>query len=192
MNHDEMKAHNLATYGTNDPELIGMMVQRAWEEKQKRESTFGGYLRALRRGREMTEGEMAAKAGVSRSTWLNWEANGLTPTPEELDAAMRQLQLSPIKRERLEELLAEVPRQKLRNLAFIRVEKMAARGLATFEAELEREVAGSELWEQLSRWSQAKGLDFPRGLLAYARDIESEDELEAWIDEVLTGNRHAL
>ncbi len=109
MNQDEMKAYNLATYGTNDPELIGMMVQRAWEEKQKRESTFGGYLRSLRRGREMKEGEIAAKAGVSQTTWQNWEANGLTPSPEELGAAMERLRLSPIKRERLTELLAEVP-----------------------------------------------------------------------------------
>lgn len=109
MNRDEMKAYNLAKYGTDDPELIGMMVQRAWEEKQKRESTFGGYLRALRRGREMTEGEIAAKAGVSRSTWQNWEADGLTPSLEELEAAMARLRLSPVKRERLIELLTEVP-----------------------------------------------------------------------------------
>lgn len=191
MTDDDIKAANLATYGTNDSDTIRLMFKRACEEQRKRESTFGGYLRALRRRRELTETEIALKAGVSRSKWLSWEANSLAPSTQELHEVVKRLKLSPIKKEQLEALLAEAPRHTLRNLSILRLENMAARGLAAMDVELEWESLGSDVQEKLLHWASTRDLEFPRDLIASVRDLRTEDSREAWIDEVMGDNDHA-
>lgn len=182
---DETREEHCANYGTDDPDTIRAMFQRAYEEQQKRESTFGGYLRALRRKRQLTEAEIATQAGISRSDWLSWEGHSKIPSPEALEAALASLKLSPIKRARLHELLRQAPRHALRNLSVFREESLAARGVSLVDVDLEWNAIGPQGQQKLLDWAKTKGLEFPRDLLSCLRELRTEDSREAWISEVM-------
>lgn len=185
MNDEDIKADHTANYGTEDPEAIRAMFARAYEEQQERESSFGGYLRALRRKRQLSEGEIASRAGLTRAEWLSWEGHSKVPSPETLEAAITRLRLSPIKRQRLHELLREAPRHALRNLSLFQEELLAARGLSTVDIELEWEAIGLQGQQRLLQWAQKKGLNFPQDLLSVLRELRTQDNREAWICEVM-------
>lgn len=185
MSSKETQEEHCADYGTDDAATIREMFQRAYEEQQRRESTFGGYLRALRRKRQLTEAEIATKAGISRSDWLSWEGHSKLPSPEALEAALARLKLSPIKVSRLHELLHEAPRHALRNLSVFREESLAARGLSVIDIDLEWEAVGAIGQEKLLVWAGKKGLEFPRDLLCCLRELRTDDSREAWISEVM-------
>ena len=185
MSSEETKEEHCANYGTDDPDTVRAMFQRAYEEQQKRESTFGGYLRALRRKRQLTEAEIATKAGISRSDWLSWEGHSKIPSPEALEAALSRLKLSPIKVARLNDLLREAPRHALRNLSVFREESLAARGLSVIDIGLEWKAIGTTGQKKLLDWARKKGLEFPRDLLPCLRELRTDDSREAWISEVM-------
>lgn len=185
---DDAKAVDKAIFGTDDPETIRLMFQRACQQQKEREGTFGGYLRALRRRRGLTETEISRKAGLPRATWLNWEANSQIPSLEEFSLVMNRLELSPTKQDRLRELLADAPKHALRDLSQFRFENLAARGVATVDVELEWEALGPAVQEKLMVWAETKGLDFPRELLTFVRGLDSQEQRESWLDEVMRDN----
>ena len=112
MNNRERVAKDLdkAVFGTNDPAKIMDRFGRAYETQMAREATFGGYLRALRRRREMEVEEAAALAGVATARWKDWELNQDLPTVAELDSVIAKMCFGAEKRERLHVRLREADR----------------------------------------------------------------------------------
>ena len=150
-----------------------------------REDSFGGYLRSIRNLRGLLVADMAALAGVSEAKWDQWEANSQLPSLKELEAIVERLEFSPYKHDQLAYHLEHAPRKTLRDLCSSRLSALAAKGKALVDPKLEWDELGAGLKSKLRGWAKETELEFPRDLLTFVSSLETPEQIEAWIDEVL-------
>lgn len=177
-----------AIFKTEDPEQIRERVKVSGAAWEKERNTLGGYLRQIRRGRNLRTEECAELAGVSRSRWQAWESNREVPSQAELEGICEGLEFGSRKRERLERLQLESPRQRLLILSRYRPEMLAARGVARLGASLEWQKLPSPVREALTSWGERRELCFPDELMEFFETLKDDEAREAWVEEVLSGS----
>ncbi len=176
-------------FGTDDPEKIKARFLQACQKREEQESTFGGYLRCLREDDYATPPEMAFQAGVSRGVWQSWEANRTIPTQEELVKACDNLGLGERTIQRLSELRLKLPRTILTILSHHEPDQLVACGWGLEESQLEWEKLHPIIQELLTRWAEANHRKFPDDFLNVLFQLETLEEQESWVSEVL-GESH--
>ena len=177
-------AADRAVFGTDDPQALRQQFQQSMEAWKKERSTLGGYLRDLRRTRDLLPTDCADKTGVSRATWQAWESDRLSPSPSELEKLCHSLSLSEQKRLDLKRLSEQAPRHRLLLLARTRPELLAARGVASLESALEWQKLPEGVQERLAAWCRQNKLDTPEALSNHLSALEDDNSREAWADEV--------
>jgi transcriptional regulator with XRE-family HTH domain len=152
-----------------------------------KQSTFGGYLTSIRTDNYALVSAMALKAGVSRATWQSWEADRLIPDEDELRTVCQRLELGKIATARLFELRASLARAILTRLSLHEPDQLVAAGAGVVEAEMEWRKLPAQVQELLTRWARANGKSFPEDFLRVLFELETPEDQERWIDEVLGG-----
>lgn len=172
-------------YGTNDPDEIKQRFKRAFEQRQTEESTLGGFLRCLRTDEYLKTKEMALKAGVEQSLWQAWEANRTIPSQADLSKICTNLELGDHTIEKLSELRQQMPKTILSRLSRYEPDQLVARGAGVVESELEWEKLHPSVQTRLSLWAKKQNLKFPEDFLPTLFALETEEEQERWVAEVL-------
>lgn len=177
------KILDLGVFGTNDPEEIRRKAQAAAAAWQEERSTLGGYLRSVRKMRELMTEECAAQAGVNQDTWQAWEANQELPSYEELEEIISGLHFGAKKREALYRLRKEAPLLYLRRLATFRPDLKVARGVSMTDLELEWEALPNEVRRLVGKWAETKELGSLKEVFEYLWDLTAEQQGD-WLREV--------
>ncbi len=180
------KALDRVIFGTNQPDSIQNKLDEMAQFLAREESSLGLSLAGIRHRESWTLQQVSAKVGVSVRQWQAWEADFETPDPEQLRTVLERLDWS---REvpRFLELRKNAPKVRLKRMANVRPETLAARGLAGISGSYEWQSLDPELQQSLKSWGGARGLSFPEDLMSVLADFTSEEEREAWITEVLEG-----
>lgn len=174
-----------AIFATSDPDQMVAKFKRAYENRTAKQSTFGGYLGCLRTDRHATASEMALKAGLNRSIWQSWEADRTIPTPAQLHDVCRKLELGDLATEQLLQLRAKMPRTILARLSHYEPDQLVASGTGLVEAELEWHKLPPQVQDPLTRWAQKTGHKFPQDLFRVLFELETRQDQQRWVDEVL-------
>lgn len=174
-----------AIFDTNDPERIKAKFMRAYENRLAKQGTFGGYLGLIRTDEYATVPAMALKAGVSRGVWQSWEANRAIPGEAEVREVCRRLELGELATEQLVKLRSMMPRTILTRLSRHEPDQLVAKGAGLEEAELEWRKLLPEIQAPLSRWAEEHGHSFPRDFLRVLSELDTAQDQERWVDEVL-------
>lgn len=177
---------DLHAYGSNEAIALkdkALLMKRQLAAEQ---SSLGRYLESLRRRLDFSLPEMAKDVGVELAVWKDWEMDFLTPTCEELDFVVRRLGLRAYEQGILDRLWGEASRFRLRRMTHYRGEFMAARGVAS-ESGIAWNSVDEDTQVRIQAWGSANGYDFPRDLLDFLNTLGSEEEKEAWVDEILEG-----
>jgi DNA-binding XRE family transcriptional regulator len=175
----------LEVFGTTDHDQVCQSIQRSSDAYLRRQSTFGGYLKTLRRQLGFTMNEMAGYAEVAPLAWSSWEANMHLPSAQTVFEVVDRLKLEHEVKEKLLDLLVYAPQQFVHQLSFFCLEKCAAEGPQMLD------VAG--MWKGfppkarslLLAWADKAGHKFPDELVYVIRELNGEDGREAWVNEVL-------
>lgn len=179
------KAVDQAIFKSSDPDTVLAKFGASYEALRSKQSTFGGYLASIRRGRELLTAECAQCVGVSQAIWQAWEANHSIPSMLELEKIFTEMGFGERKQERLLRLREEAPRHYLRRLTKFKPEYLAARGVAKVENHLEWDVLPDELKRMLSAWGLSEGLETPDELFGYVASLDGDEQREQWIQKVL-------
>lgn len=188
MKSDEEKVAgdiDLAVFGSNDPTVIEARFRQAYERQQVREATFGGYLRALRRRRELTIIAIAGTAQVPAMLWSRWEGDESLPEAGLLDEVIERLSFGPAKREKLFELLGQARRHSVQELSSLCFEKLAAKGARSLDVQGEWEAFSAEVQSLLLAWGERRRLRVPEQLFDTVAQLRDDEERAAWIRQVL-------
>lgn len=86
------------------PEAGPTALEALAQERARAESTVGGFLRFRRETKLVTVEEMATRAGVDPSTWLDWESGERVPSLSELEAVAQRVFVTPWLRSRVLEI----------------------------------------------------------------------------------------
>jgi hypothetical protein len=179
------RAVDSAIFKTEDPAEIRKRFASSYEAFRSRQSTLGGYLSTIRRGRELSAGECAGQVGVPREKWQAWEADHAIPTELELEQLIEKMGFGEKKREKLYRLKGKAPRLHLTRLTNFRPELLAARGVAMVEPDLEWEALPDEVKALLMNWSVSRGIETPEELFSYLETLETDEQRADWIESVL-------
>lgn len=183
---DELEAQiDRSVFGTNDPEVIRKKATRAIRDWQKERSTLGGYLRDIRRGRDMTTAECSLKAGVPRQTWQKWESNRLIPSDRELEKICTGMHFGEKKRERLKTLKKKAPENLLLLVSRSRPHLQAARGANRVGAGIGWSDFPPEIQRAIIGWGEENGYDFPRELPAFFLSLDNEEARQSWVSAIM-------
>ena len=188
MKSDEEKVAgdiDLAVFGSNNPTVIEARFRQAYEQQQAREATFGGYLRALRRRRELTIIAISNMAKVPAMLWSRWEGDESLPEPGLLDQVIERLSFGSTKREKLFELLGQARRHTVEELSFLCFEKLAAKGTQSLDVHGEWEAFSAEVQSLLLAWGERRRLKVPEQLFDRVAQLRHDEERAAWIRQVL-------
>lgn len=176
---------DLEIFGTTEPDQVRQSLQRSYDAYLRRQGTFGGYLKTLRRQLGFSMNEMAGYAGVPPLAWSNWEANMHLPTTRTVFEVVDRLELGQEVKEKLVDLLAFSPEQFVHQLSFFCLEKCAAEGPQMLDPQKMWRGFPSKVRSLLLAWAQKTGHDFPAQLPYVIRDLGGDEERQAWVDEVL-------
>lgn len=172
-------------FGTNDPEKIKARFLQAYQSQEASKSTFGGYLRFLREDDYATTQEISLKAGTSRAVWQSWESNRTIPNEGELAQVCQNLELGERTVAQLFELRLKLPYTILTRLSRHEPDQLVACGRGVEENKLEWEKLPATVKELLSCWAQVHGRLFPDDFSKVLFCLETPEEQEAWVREVL-------
>jgi transcriptional regulator with XRE-family HTH domain len=177
----------LEVFGTDEPERVRQSIQQSYAAYLRRQATFGGYLKTLRRQLGFTVNEMAGYAQVAPAVWANWEANVHLPSAKEVLGVAERLKYRREVKEKLIDLLALAPEQLIRQLSFFCLEKCAAEGLQMLDVHQMWKGFPAKVRSLLLAWADKKGHRFPEDLVYLVRELGDEEARQAWADEVLGG-----
>lgn len=173
-----------AVFGTNDPEEIKKSFSASFEAWQKERSTLGGYLRSIRKMRDLRTAECAKQVGVSRELWQAWEANRSLPSPQELEKIIAGMHFGVKKRETLYRLRKEAPRVYLQRMTNFQPQLRAARGVSKADRELEWAALPDEVKAMVESWAVSKGFESLEAVFEHLSSLNSEGEQNEWLQEV--------
>lgn len=179
-----LRAVDEAVFGTSEPNKLKEKLSLLETEFQREQRSLGSYLESLRRGLEFSLEEMAKTAGVPLPVWKDWEMDFCTPSPPELVTLFKALRFTPYQQDIIRKLWSEAPRFRLKRMTGFRGEFLAARGVAS-ESGLAWLSVDESTRELVREWGCRQGYDFPKDLLDFLRTIETDEDREAWVVEIL-------
>lgn len=179
------RALDRAVFGTNDPKIIEKKLDKMEQYLHLEQSSLGLSLAGIRHRNYWSLEKAAMKAGVPVNVWKGWEADMETPSAEKLRTVLERLNWI-WDLERFLELREKAPRLRLRRLTRLQPLMLAAEGVAGVSASYEWSSLGEGLKDRLARWAAARNLEFPSALIEVLASLGSDEEREAWIDEVLS------
>lgn len=174
-----------AVFGGDDPQDIQVFLAQAQEELKEEQSSLGKFLDSLRRRRLWSPEQMAQEAKVSTQLWKAWVADYQTPSEAQLAEVAQNVGWGRRKLERLLELRAQANLLSLRRLSQFHPELMAARGVQGVNPEFEWLALNPQVQQRLQDWAQTRGVSFPDDLFEVLGELTSEQEREAWVQDVL-------
>lgn len=180
------RAVDSAVFGTNEPAALKGKLETMKSQFEREQSSLGRYLESLRRQLELSPQEIAMKSGVELETWKSWEGDFATPSREELQTLIQKMRWTRYFEKVLWKLWEEADRFRLKRLASFRPEFLAARGVSS-EAGIAWQSVGRENQEKIVAWGRAHGHDFPKTLSDFLASLGTDEEQEAWVEEVLGG-----
>lgn len=178
------KALDRVVFGTNDPKSIDAKLDRMERYLELESSSLGHALAGIRHRHYWSLETGAQKAGVPIEVLRDWESDTRTPSPEELKAMLKRLCWS-WELNRLMALREKAGRVQLLRLSRLCPALLAASGKGGVSGAFEWRSLDEGLKERLSSWGNNHGLRFPDDLLKVLAGFDSDEEREAWIDEVL-------
>jgi len=174
-----------AVFGRNSPDLLKGTIEAMKSQLDRERSSLGRYLESLRRQLELSPEEMALRIGVKLSVWKDWESDFGTPSREEMESLLRTMRWEGRYFERiLWKLWDDAKRFRLKRLTTFRSEFLAARGVSS-EAGIAWQSVGPEIQKKIVAWGHAHGHAFPVHLTEFLASLETDEEKEAWIEDVL-------
>lgn len=176
---------DLEVFGTTEPDLVRQSLQRSYDAYLRRQDSFGGYLKTLRRQLGFSMNEMAGYAEVPPLAWSSWEANMHLPTVKTVFEVVDRLELGQEVKEKLVDLLAFAPEQFVQQLSFFCLEKCAAEGPQMLDPQRMWRGFPTKARALLLAWAQKTGHDFPAQLPYVIRELGCEENRQAWVVEVL-------
>lgn len=178
------KAFDRVVFGTNDPKVIDKKLDKMEQFLRQEQSSLGHSLAGIRHRQYWSLETAAQKAGVPLEVWRNWESDLQTPSAEELQVVLKKLSWS-FELPRFLALRKLAGRVRLERLTTLCPSMMAARGVSGVSGSYEWRSLDAELKERLRLWGESKGLSFPDALVGVLAGFESDEEREAWMNEVL-------
>ena len=173
--------------GSNDRKTLEQALERLGDGMALRMSSLGRYLGSTRKALKHSFAEMAHQAGVDTQTWKSWEYDFATPSKAELEEAMNHLKWSRLQREQAWELWENAARFRLRRLTTLKPDYLAAKGLSS-----ESNIGWNSISEKsrlyVQSWGRRNGYSFPEELAEFLAGLETDEERERWVNEVLGGD----
>lgn len=180
------QALDRVVFGTNNPKAIDKKLDQMEQYLQLEASSLGHSLAGIRHRNYWSLEKTAEMADVSVSVWRGWEADLDIPSPEQLKTVLERLHWS-WELGRLLKLRENGSRLRLRRLASLQPMMLAAHGVLGVSGSYEWTSLGEELQGKMRRWAASRDLEFPTALIDVLASLGSEEEREAWIDEILNG-----
>jgi hypothetical protein len=180
------RAFDRIVFGTNNPEAIYKKLETMEKYLELEGSSLGHSLAGIRHRNYWTYQKAAEKAGVPVEVWKAWESDFATPTHQELQAVLRKLHWA-WDLDKFLLLRQQAERLRLKRLTSLQPRMLAAQGVAGVSGTYEWQALGPELQESLKRWGERHQLELPASLIDILADLGSEEEREAWVDEILSG-----
>tara|TARA_B100000678_G_scaffold285918_1_gene289791 strand:+ start:46 stop:618 length:573 start_codon:yes stop_codon:yes gene_type:complete len=171
-------------FGTDDPDAVRKGIKRLGQEVAWQNSSLGRYLRSIRRFYKHSFAQMAHEAGVATQVWKAWEYDFETPTKKELTDVAKRLKWSSVRLERVWSLWESASRFRLKRLTTMRPQYLAAKGLAS-ESNIAWNSISKITQAKVASWGRQNGYNFPDDLLDFFSSFESDEERDAWVEEVL-------
>jgi transcriptional regulator with XRE-family HTH domain len=178
------KAFDRVVFGTNDPREIEKKLARMMEYLKLENSSLGHALAGIRHRHYWSLEQGAQRAGVSVKDLRDWESDMKNPTSDQLVAVLKKLGWS-WDIDRFMRLRAQAGRVQLGRLAKLCPALLAASGKTGLSVTYEWRSLDDDLRERLTGWGQQKGVAFPEQLIEVLAGFHSDEEREAWMDEVL-------
>lgn len=174
-----------AVFGTDDPDNIQTFLAQAHKELEEENSSLGKYLDSLRRRKLWSPDRMAKEAKISAARWKAWVADYETPTEDDLKKIAQRVGWGEYKLARLLELRGQANILALRRLSRFQPELMAARGTQGVNPEVEWLALSPTLQSALQAWARTRGHQLPAELFQVLGELGSEQEREAWVQDIL-------
>jgi DNA-binding transcriptional regulator YiaG len=174
-----------AVFGTSEASEIKDRFKRAFEQREAKESTLGGYLECLRRDEYLKTKEMAFRAGVEQKIWQSWEADRTIPSVPELERVCQNLKLGEQTVQRIFELRSRLPQTILTRLSHYESDQLVAHGAGVVESQMEWKKLHPDIQRLLSRWAEKHDKHFPEDFLQVLFDLKAPQDQENWVIEVL-------
>ncbi len=178
------RALDRAVFGTNDPTKIEKKLDKMKQYLELEASSLGHSLAGIRHRNYQTFEKVAKQAGVPVETWRSWESDLCTPSAQELAVVLKKLHWS-WDLARFLALRDKASEARLRRLVNLSPSTLAASGLAGASAPYEWHSLGEEVKERLGAWAAGRNLQLPDDLAQVLSELHSDEERQAWIEEVL-------
>ena len=154
------------------------------DQLDKERSSLGRFLQSLRVQEELNTKQISKLCQVELELWKAWEMDFATPSREELLALIQMMRWRTYVQNILWKLWEEAARFRLKRMTQFRGEALAARGLSV-ESGIAWKSIGKHNQQKLIDWGKKYGLDFPHDLAEALNVLKTEEDKDAWVDQVL-------